>query len=219
MKRIIIICEGRTEFKFCKRVLAPHFSSKHIYIDPPKIKKSGGGIVKWPSLKKQIENHLRGDKTAFVTTLIDFYGILEKHAYPDWDKAKKEPNKNKKMDILENGMKSGIHSSLTRKFIPYIQLHEFEGLLFNDIDVFDKNFLPSEMDRASLLKDIEDYPNPELVNDSPTNAPSKRLERYIEGYNKAELGAALAEAIGLPRIRKKSPRFNQWITKLEKLWN
>ena len=55
MKRIIIICEGRTEFKFCKRVLAPHFSSKHIYIDPPKIKKSGGGIVKWPSLKKQIE--------------------------------------------------------------------------------------------------------------------------------------------------------------------
>jgi len=75
MKRIIIICEGQTEIEFCQDILYPHFNAQNIYPQALTIKKSGGGIVSWPALKRQIEGHLRQDPKVFVTTFIDFYGI------------------------------------------------------------------------------------------------------------------------------------------------
>lgn len=58
MKRVIIICEGETEREFCKNVLAPHLITHNIFIQAPLIKRSMGGIVRWPILKKEIETHL-----------------------------------------------------------------------------------------------------------------------------------------------------------------
>jgi len=77
MKRVIIICEGPTEQEFCSDVLTPYFAKTDIYIYFPLINKSGGGIVPWETLKKQIEIHLKQDSSATVTTLIDYYGIPE----------------------------------------------------------------------------------------------------------------------------------------------
>jgi hypothetical protein len=131
MKRIIIICEGPTEQEFCKDVLQQHFNKRQIYLHSPSIKKSGGGIVAWGILKKQIENHLSQEKEAYVTTLIDYYGIHPKHQSPGWDSANQIIDKNKRIDFLENAMKDTLEPNLKQRFIPYIQLHEFEGLLFN----------------------------------------------------------------------------------------
>jgi Domain of unknown function (DUF4276) len=125
-------------------------------------------------------------------------------------------DKNDRMTFLEDAMKALIDPKLSHRFIPYIQLHEFEGLLFNNIDVFKEQIdLEEFRDFDYLLKTINDYPNPELINDGKTTAPSKRLERHIVGYNKIVYGSILAEAIGLQRIRSKCPRFNHWITTLE----
>lgn len=85
MKRLIIICEGQTEQEFCKEVLYHHLIYKGIILERPLIKKSGGGIVHWNKLKEEIEIHLKKDKEAFVTTLIDYYGISSKHGFPSWD--------------------------------------------------------------------------------------------------------------------------------------
>jgi len=85
VKRLIVICEGPTEQEFCKDVLTPYFSNKNILIQAPLIKKSGGGVVPWLTLKKQIETHLKQDTNAMVTTLIDYYGIPERYNYPGWD--------------------------------------------------------------------------------------------------------------------------------------
>jgi len=46
--------------------------------------------------------------------------------------------------MLENAMQTDIQPDLQSRFIPYIQLHEFEGLLFSDIEVFDNNFEEDE---------------------------------------------------------------------------
>jgi hypothetical protein len=214
MKRLIIICEGQTEIEFCKDVLFKHFLNKEILIQTPLIKKSGGGIVPWGTLKKQIELHLR-EKDVFVTTFIDYYGIPDSYNYPSWDASKKIIDRNSRMDLLENAMKNSINQN---RFIPYIQLHEFEGLLFNNIDIFDQNFNPSELNsRQELVDIINTYPNPELINDSSTTAPSKRLERIISGYSKIVFGSILAEEIGLSNIRQKSPRFHNWIDILENI--
>lgn len=212
MKRLIIICEGQTEIEFCKDVLFKHFINKGIIIQTPLIKKSGGGIVPWSALKKQIELHLR-EKEVVVTTFIDYYGIPDNYNYPSWDASKKILDKNLRMDFLENAMKDRINQN---RYIPYIQLHEFEGLLFNNIDIFDQNFNPSELNtRQELVNILNTYPNPELINDSTLSAPSKRLESIISGYSKIVFGSILTEEIGLSNIRQKSPRFNNWIDILE----
>jgi len=214
MKRLIIICEGPTEQAFCNSVLSPYFITRDIIIDTPVIKRSAGGLVSWESLKKQIEIHLKSDSTAHVSMLIDYYGIKDRHGFPQWEQEKQTPDKKARITNLEQAMKADIPDSLAYRFIPYIQLHEFEGLLFSDFDAFRTCLPPEQADLAAIERIIADFPNPEEINDSLQTAPSKRLEAHISGYNKVLYGSILAESIGLPKIREKCSRFNQWIEKL-----
>lgn len=218
MKRLIIICEGQTEQEFCNDILQPYFNQFGIFIQNPTIKKTAGGIVNWTTLKFQIETHLKQDSTTFLTTLIDFYGIHEYHNYPNWLKANKHIDKSLGMDLMEQGMHSHILPQLQHRFIPYLQLHEFEGLLFSDIEVFNKGFEENEfLDYNYLVQTINENENPELINDSSTTAPSKRLMKIIKNYSKITHGCLLAQDIGINKIRSKCPRFNEWISKLEKI--
>ncbi len=220
MKRLIIVCEGLTEQEFCSDVLYPYFLSKGILIETPLIKKSGGGIVAWKYLKKQIETHLLQDKRVYVTTFIDFYGTHEKHGFVSWNESKNIVDKNQRLLFLEQKMLEDIDLNLNFRFIPYIQLHEFEALLFNNIQVFKSQIPANDILNINLLaQTMADYPNPELMNDGKTTAPSKRLEQLIKGYNKPVYGAILAEMIGLTNIRNKCPRFNNWIINLENINN
>jgi hypothetical protein len=215
MKRIIIICEGQTEIEFCKDVLAQHFLDKNIFIQTPLIKKSGGGIVPWNNLKKQIENHLI-EPEVYVTTFIDYYGIPDNYNYPKWSQSNTIIDKNDRMSFLENEMKLELKNNI--RFIPYIQLHEFEGLLFNNIEAFDQHIAPNEFNtREDLVTIINQYSNSEMINNNKETAPSKRLQNHIIGYNKIVYGSILAESIGLVKIRVKSPRFNKWIEILESI--
>src|SRR4051794_34532152 len=109
MKRVIIICEGPTEIEFCKDVLYPYFINIGIIIQTPLIKKSGGGIVPWSALKKQIETHLLQDKAAYVTTFIDYYGIHAHYQFPNWELAHQNQDKNQRMTILEAAMYQSIN--------------------------------------------------------------------------------------------------------------
>lgn len=218
MKRVIVICEGETEQEFCNSILMPYFLEFDIQIQNPRIKKSMGGIVKWQDLKKQIETHLKTDNSAYVTLLIDYYGLYDKHNFPAWDEAEATPNKNTRMDILEEGMAADIDEAYRYRFLPYIQLHEFEGLLFNNLQVF-IDWIPNEnlVGMAELTATLNQYDNPEMINNNPNTSPSHRLERIIRGYEKVLDGNILADAIGLDSIREKSPRFNQWIENIEEL--
>src|SRR5690606_4213637 len=135
MKRVIIICEGETEREFCKNVLAPHLFHHNIVIQSPLIKRSMGGIVRWPILKKEIQIHLL-EPNVIVSTLIDYYGLYQKYSFPNWEEGEKIENKNVRMDFLEAAMKADILDTVRHRYLPYLQLHEFEGLLFNDIQYF-----------------------------------------------------------------------------------
>ena len=134
------------------------------------------------------------------------------------DDANAIADKNDRLDSIEYSMSQGIDPELRHRFTPYLQLHEFEGLLFNDIDIF-WNQIPREdlVDIEELKKTFSDYPNPEMINNNKETSPSHRLARIIRGYNKVIHGDIISEAIGLTRIRKKCPRFNAWITRLEKI--
>jgi hypothetical protein len=214
MKRVKIICEGETEREFCKNVLAPHLIHHNIHIQSPLIKRSMGGIVRWSILKKEIETHLI-ESSVIVSTLIDYYGLYQKHDFPGWNEGERIADKNLRMDFLEKAMKDDISDDVRHRYIPYLQLHEFEGLLFNDIQIFYDQVPKAELvGLDELKKTFEEYENPEMINNNKKTSPGHRLKRIIKGYNKPLYGHYFAEAIGIAQIRAKSPRFNQWVEKI-----
>lgn len=213
MKRLIIVCEGPTEQEFCNNVLAPDLLRHGIYIETPVIKHSRGGIVSWKILKGQLINHLYEAETV-VSTLIDYYGIKERHEFPGWIEALGMEDKTDRLHFLFSKMKEELPEDLRNRFIPYIQLHEFEGLLFSNVDVFRDSFSDNEIDIEALMEAANSFDNPELINDSPLTAPSKRLEKAIAGYKKVLYGNYLAMDIGLATIRNKCPLFDGWVRKL-----
>ena len=216
MKRLVIICEGPTEKEFCKDLLAPALSSYEIYVDTPLIKQSGGGIVPWNVLKRQIEGHLR-EGEAFVTMLIDYYGIKDTHKFPLWEESKPITNMPSRIQYLCKAMHDDIDPNFRHRFIPYMQLHEFEGLLFSDITKFKEYYTEEKMYYKALEEASRTFPNPEFINNNPSTAPSKRLIAAIPSYNKVLDGNCIAMAIGLTTIRRECPLFNEWLTTLEQL--
>ncbi|MDR0789625.1 MAG: DUF4276 family protein [Bacteroidales bacterium] len=206
-KRIIVICEGETEQEFCK-ILA---RSLNIKIDTPKL----GGNCSWERIKPIITKQIKSDTTATcVTTFIDYYGLKNPKGFPLWEDAHKINDKSQVIDRLEEGMKIEIEDE---RFIPYLQLHEFEALLFSDYGKVANNGLIDIDNAKELKKIIDENPNPETINNNTETSPAHRLEKIIKGYDKILYGSLLAEAVGLEKIREKNPRFNAWLEKLESL--
>ena len=105
-----------------------------------------------------------------------------------------------------------------QNFIPYLSVHEFEGLLFSDPGKFGKWF-NDPRGLQQLTAGVAAFQNPEYINDGPNTAPSKRVEAALgnAGYQKPVHGPLIAMDIGLERMRERCPHFDQWVTSLEAL--
>lgn len=219
MKRLIIICEGPTELEFCREILYSHFFHQGILIETPLIKKSHGGCVAWSLIGKDIRLYLLSDPTAYVTTFIDLYGLHRPQEYPGWAEGLRETNVYNQIAILEGAIAQAIPEEHRHRLIPNFIVHEFEGLLFIDINVFDELFEGADFkSRAALEEVFARFPNPELINNNPVTAPSKRLQNNIlTSFSKTITGIQIAKHTGLAAMRSKCPHFNEWITRLENL--
>lgn len=212
MKTIIIICEGETEEEFCKTLLSVYLQ------DICRVEtRLLGGNCSWERIKDMAEKALKQQKNALVTTFFDYYGVKTKK-FPNWSETIRfnKANVRERIEILEKGMLDAIDSKLRYRFIPYIQMHEFEALLFNNIEVFDNNFKRSEFNRANLLDVLNEFPDPELINQKIETSPSHRLIEIIPSYNKILYGNMLVEIIGIEQIKQKNKHFNNWIEQLIK---
>jgi hypothetical protein len=100
------------------------------------------------------------------------------------------------------------------RFIPFVIMHEFEGLLFSDCTAFARSIGQTRI--APSFQAIRDqFPTPEEINDSPITAPSKRVQELVAGYEKPFHGTLAALEIGLQSIRAQCPHFNDWLVRLE----
>jgi len=72
---------------------------------------------------------------------------------------------------------------------------------------------------AALQTIVDARITPELINDGPHSAPSKRIIAEFPDYKRAKSveGPQMAELIGLDVIRNKCPHFAAWLSQLEKL--
>ncbi len=155
----------------------------------------------------------RGEDVRF-TTMFDFYRLP--NDFPGIVEAKHISDPYKKIEIAEEKLEADIAS---HRFIPYLQLHEYEALLFSDLDKFHHYYIDHNSQLNKLKQDVFGVTNPELINDNPESAPSKRIIRYLPFYEgeKPSAGPIIAEHIGLRRIRSKCQHFNEWVSLLERL--
>lgn len=216
MRAIYILAEGQTEEEFINEILRPHLYNNGIN-DVRAIlmtTSSGhkGGDVSYQRFKRNAENLLKGEKDIIVTSLIDYFRL--KTDFPDFIESSGILDKIQRVAFLEQGMSNSINHS---RFVPYIQLHEFEGLLFSSVNGFD--YLPDipEKNRIELNDSVNEYENPELLNDGAETAPSKRLQRLIPGYRKTLHGPIIAHEISLPVMMQKCVRFKGWVEGLIKI--
>ena len=202
MVRLAVVVEGLTEVAFVDQPVAAHLLDYGVYATPTSL---GGRITVERLAGRKAELFWSFD---VVTSLVDYYGFEDKG-----DDSVSE---------LEERIRTAVLSEVGRPFnesriVPYVQLHELEGLLFSQVNGFSN--VPG-VDQATLqqLQSIRaQFASPEDINDSPNTAPSKRIEQLIPRYNKRVNGPPIAQAIGLPAIRRECPRFNSWITRLETL--
>ena len=141
--------------------------------------------------------------------MFDLYALPDN--FPDYAKAKIASTPYERVKILETAMALDIAD---RRFIPYIQLHEFEALILADPQQLDGEYLEHDAQISNLIAMVDDR-NPESINDGPTTAPSKRILKEIPEYDKVTAGVSVAEKIGLQALRVKCPHFNEWLTCLE----
>lgn len=215
IRAIYIICEGQTEEEFVNSILRPYFNSQKIYDIRPILmttsKGHKGGDVKYERLKFNIEKLLKRETDVLVTTFIDFFRL--KNDFPRFEEAQKIENKIQRVEFLEEVFSVAINNT---QFIPYIQLHEFEGLLFASKDGFE--FLPDLKltNLKKLLQAVEEKENPEELNDGALTAPSKRLEQLIPGFdkNKPFYGGLITGINTIDAILGRCLRFKSWIEKL-----
>lgn len=201
MVRVGISVEGTTEERFVQMVLSPYLAQKQVYITPI----SMGGDVKLDRVKSELKKI--ANSFDYVTTFYDFYGFKGK-----LDSDTKAS--------LEQKMHDHAHASIQAKLIPYVQMYEFEGLLFScPIAMHSVLNQPKpqstvEIWANGILAQFEN--NPEKINDSPQTAPSKRLEGNTN-YRKTTHGPNIAKQIGIQKLREVCTGFNQWLTRLEQL--
>lgn len=214
-KRLIIIVEGASEQEFVNKILKPYFYSKGIFdISAFQIKHSKGGLSKYSHLKTDILNCIYQPNT-IITTLIDFYGLPSD--FPEFNQVKTIQSKNEKVEFLEKAIKEDLENSQNQKFenfIPYIQLHEFEAIIFSSKESIYNNFEIHKVNKPEIDKIFTEFTNPEEINDNPNTAPSKRLLKSIPSYNKIVDGIMILENAGLSKILEKCNRFSLWLKEI-----
>ena len=106
------------------------------------------------------------------------------------------------------------------RFVPYVQMHETEALLFSDTSIMASGFERPDL-QASLDRILQECCECEEINDHQATAPSKRIEKVFPAYRKGSGIRAHApiilKRIGVDRLRSACPHFNEWIATLEGL--
>ncbi len=210
MIRLAVSVEGQTEEEFVKRILAHHLRPRQIEPTPILLGRargtSHGGNVSTDRIVRDMVALLATYDA--VTSLVDYYGFRDKG-----DKTVEDLEKSLRNRVLER-VNADWYSA---RVVPYVQRHEFEALLFSDVQVFANQIeFPSEC--IGALKAVRgQFTTPEDINDHPETAPSKRIAHIIPRYKKVLHGPKLADQIGLDRIRAVCPRFNAWISHLESM--
>ncbi|GHV52412.1 hypothetical protein FACS1894181_15490 [Bacteroidia bacterium] len=221
-----VLCEGQTEDRFANHVLKPYLKNFGIVVKitillTNKKKNKRGGMLSYTRAKNDLEllvkQHLkRNYETHYYTTMFDLYALPDD--FPGYAEAKELADSYARINKLEERFAADM---CCRNFIPYIQLHEFEALVFCGLQYLLVDYPGMDKQVENLQQIVGQYGNnTEMINDSPQTAPSKRIEKEFEThhhYNKPKSGEYVTGRVGIEALKGRCPHFKEWIDQLENL--
>ena len=218
---VVIVTEGPTEMQFIKQLLAPYMAARNVFLTAPRIDKPGqkGGDVKFARAQNDIEKLLKQRQDTWVTLMVDYYGI--RGDWPGYAESKQRPTHSLKAETMNAATRDAVEKLFpeqnpAKRFIPYVSMHEIEALYFSDPAVLAKKLSVKQATIDAILCECGE---PEKINDNSQTAPSKRLVALSDRFKKTSTGIAIAQAVGIEKMRAACPIFNDWLTTLENLTN
>ncbi len=220
MTRLMVVCEGDTEYMFVENVLGPHLDARGVFTSrmivetkrtPDGQKFRGGGF--WGKWFKDIRRVCRDTGADFrVTTFFDLYGLPDD--FPELTQHAHVKDTNARAHLLEQAMAAKVEDP---RFVPYLQRHEHETLVLAALPQLAQQLNQAQLVGLQQLQANIGAVAPEDVNDGKATAPSKRLLSFIPGYRKNVHGPDATRSAGLTNLRAQCPRFDAWVNRLERL--
>lgn len=226
MIRLNVIVEGQTEEAFVNQVLTGPLADAEVFISVrcvetgrSRSKIYRGGLLRYEKLRGDLIRWMRQDRhpECWFTTMIDLYGLKRlQDEFPGLRESHREQDPHRRIGILEQAFAKDIQHP---RFIPYLQLHEFEALLLADPQKLDGEFIDRSDGIARLVHLASAFESPELIDDGEDTSPSHRIIQVIPEYRdrKASAGPLVAARIGLPMLRRRCSHFAEWVDRLERL--
>ncbi len=220
MTRLTIVVEGQTEESFVNNILGPALWAGNILTTPILLGRTGhkGGNVNYARVRRDLLLQLKQDRTAYCSTMFDLYrlgsgfpGTPCLHSLTGSQKAERI-----EAALLEDIMAQASELRADLRFIPYLQVHEFEALLFSEPATLSAA-LGREVLKDQLTQIRSAVRTPEDIDDGPYTAPSKRILGLHPAYQKIIEGTLAATEIGLEKMRLECPHFHAWVSRLGSL--
>ena len=133
MKRIVFVVEGDTEIILVRDHIIPYLISKGINntvtyqtITTNRKQHKKGGVSSYGKYKNEVNNVL-SQGNVLATTLIDFYALPT-----DFPAFTADSHR---IHEIENAISADFGNN--PDFIPYIQRHELEALMYSNMDGFE----------------------------------------------------------------------------------
>lgn len=217
-RRVVVLVEGPTELNFIKQFLSPIMSLKGVHLHPQYTGKPGSHrrSLRYARIRQDILAVLKQNTDNYCTTMFDYYGLSA-----DWPGRTEAAShsQSEKSRLIEDGVSRDIATELgdslnLSRLIPYVQMHEFEAILYSDISILADS---TGIAFTQLDEIVQQFSSPEEINDNPQSAPSKRIIRLCNNYSKTIMGITVAQKTGIDTIRQKCSHFNDWINNLERL--
>jgi hypothetical protein len=214
--RLHFVVEGQTEETFVRDMLAAELGANAVYCDVHRIttgRRKGkvfrGGMVSYQHLRNDLALWMKQDdaRDSWFTTMIDLYRLPSE--FPGLAESKRFASAFDRVKFVEAQFQEDISYP---RFIPYVQLHEFEALLFADPECFQVAFPGINTELTALRAVRGQFQTPELIDDDCP--PSKRICEIVPQYGKVSSGPLIANHIGLPTLRRECQHFGDWITTL-----
>lgn len=217
MRRLDIIVEGQSEREFVSQILAPYLERRGVIkaydVSPIVVRTTPvhrGGVSKYQHLKNDIQRSLSSSNPELVVSMmIDYFRMPANVPAPA--NLREMESDVEKAAAIEACIEEDIAD---RRFLAYIQLHEFEAFLYASRTGFDYCYGESDKRCEPLYKVIADYPNPEDINTTPAGAPSKRILAAIPEYDKMIDGNIIIMQNGIESLLTTCPRFRGWVETL-----
>ncbi len=108
------------------------------------------------------------------------------------------------------------------QFIPYVQLHEFEALLFADTAELAGAATgicghPEDHLRTQFDQILEAAGHAEAIDDGYDTCPSRQIAGIVTGFRKRVHSPRVTTSIGMEILRVRCTHFGEWVRRLEAL--